>query len=208
MSKIPVFDIGDTITPSRQLSRKFFRKELKRRGVESPPEYPFEGYNEFVPESIQGWLDEEGIEVEADELVDLYMERKRNRIIESGVLGELKKVQEEISQIGILSDNKKEAKKFYREIFEKRGIEVDGFVVSEEVRARKPSRQIFDAFLDRRDVAGERCVYFGNRGDIDSACQKVGMEFVWVTQYDTFGTSWDGRKIDELTFKEIREVFG
>ncbi len=206
MSKISVFDIGDTLTPARQFSRDFFDRELKRQGLEDPPEYPFRGYNEFVPESIQGWLDIEGIEIDASTLVMRYMDRKRQQLESSGILEVLKTLEKEFETPGIVSDNSMEAKDFYLEVFKANGVDIEGFVVSEEAGVRKPDPEIFKSFLERRDISGERCVYFGNRGDIDSACRKTGMEFVWVTQYDTFGTDWGGKAIKKIDAGSVREA--
>lgn len=203
---IPVFDIGDTISPSRQYSKKFFREELISQGIDDPPEYPFEGYNEYVTGSIQRWLDEDGIDADAERIVKSYRRAKKEKLKEIGVFETLRQVQQNIATPGFLSDNRVKAKKFYLEVLEEEGVEIDGFVVSEEIGVRKPDKQIFQEFLDRRGVEAERCVYFGNRGDIDAACEIVGMKFVWVTRFDTFGTDWDGIRINEFNFENVQKA--
>ncbi|MFB6115889.1 MAG: HAD family hydrolase [Candidatus Nanosalina sp.] len=204
--KIPVFDVGDTLTPARQFSRRFFREELVRQGIEDPPEYPFDGYNEYVVDSIQQWLVEEGIDADAEKMVRHYLDKKEKDMEERRVFETLRKVNENFETLGILSDNRMAAREWFIEIFDKHGVEFDTFLVSEEIGVKKPDRKIFQEFLDRRGVGGERCVYFGNRGDIDSACQKVGINFVWVTEHDTFGTDWADVKIDELKYGHVERA--
>lgn len=206
MTKIPVFDIGDTLSPSKTYSRKFFKQKLKEEGIKNPPKYPFEGHNEFVEQSIQEWLDKENLDIEASKLVKAYKKDKKKRIEESGVLQELKKIEKNITTPGIVSDNKIKAKKYYQQIFNEHNVNIEGFVVSEEINVRKPDTQIFQEFLNRRKTQAENCVYYGNRGDIDSSCQKIGMNFVWVTTYDTFGTTWDGQKINKITLENIQKT--
>jgi FMN phosphatase YigB (HAD superfamily) len=206
MKKIPVFDIGDTLTPAKEYSRKFFRRELEKQGVEDPPEYPFDGYNEYSIDSISSWLEKEGIDADAEEMIRNYREAKENEMEERDVFETLRKVNQDFETLGILSDNFVVAKEFFQEVFERNGVEFDTFVVSQEIGVKKPDKEIFEEFLDRRGVEGERCVYFGNRGDIDSACRKVGMDFVFVSEHDTFGTDWDGVKIDRLTSEKVERA--
>jgi FMN phosphatase YigB (HAD superfamily) len=204
--KIPVFDIGDTLTPAKQYSKNFFRKELMRQGVEDPPEYPFDGYNEFSVSSIGGWLEIEGVDVNVEEAIRHYLAEKEKEMEERGVFEALGKVNENFETLGILSDNRIVAKEWFVDVFDRHGVEFDTFLVSEEIGIKKPDRKIFEEFLDRRGVSGDRCVYFGNRGDIDSACREAGMQFVWVTEHDTFGTDWAGGKIDELTYENVERA--
>jgi len=206
MSKIPVFDIGDTLTPARNFSRKVFREELGRQGVENPPEYPFSGYNEYVEESVREWLEDEGVEADVEKMLETYRNRKETGMERRNVSETLRRIGQGIETPGIVSDNSLEAKKFFQRLFGDRGVEIDGFVVSEEIGVRKPKREIFQKFVERRGVEPERCVYFGNRADIDSACRKAGMEFVWVTEHDTFETSWNGLQIDKLEFENVRKA--
>lgn len=197
---IPVFDIGDTLVESRGFARNFFREALKDRGIEDVPEYPFERFNEFKASDVERWLEENDVEADAGELVKDFRAEKRKQFMEqaSELLADLP------VRPGFISDNSVEAKLFFRDLMVSQGIDFRGFVVSEEVGERKPSREIFEAFLQRRDVEGSRCVYFGNRADIDSGCEKAGMEFVHVTRFDTFGTEWEGETVSELTAEEVK----
>jgi len=47
-------------------------------------------------------------------------------------------------------------------------------------------------------------VYFGNHGRRDVAAKKSGMGFVFTTEFDNFGTEYEGRKIPELRFENVR----
>jgi len=205
VSEVPVFDIGDTLSPAKDFSVKVFREELKRQGVESAPEYPYESYNEMDVNSIISWFEEDSIDADAEKLVERYRERKKEKLEELGIFKLLRKVNGEIEAPGIISDNKVAAKKFYQEMFEEENVEIDGFVVSEEIGVKKPDKKIFQEFLDRRGINGEDCVYFGNNIPRDSACEKAGMNFVLVEQFNVFGDGWGGRKISELTFENVRK---
>ena len=203
MTKIPVFDIGDTLTPSKKFSIEFFEKELKRQGIENPPKYPYEGYNEMDVDSIQEWFERDEIDADAAEAVNNYKKAKKEKLEEFKVFEMLKNVQEEIKKPGIISDNRVAAKEFYQEMFDEKGIDIDGFVVSEEIGVKKPDKRIFEEFLDSRSVKGGECVYFGNNIPRDSACEKTGMKFVLVEQFEVFGDSWRGEKIQSLSLENV-----
>lgn len=203
MSKIPVFDIGDTLSPSKEFSIEVFRQELQRQGFENPPEYPYEGFNEMDKDSIQKWFDNAGIDANAQKAVESYKKAKKEKLKELGIFELLREVEKQIGKPGIISDNRIQAKKFYENMFKEENIDIDGFVVSEEIGVRKPEKEIFTEFLERRDVEGKDCVYFGNNIPRDSACKKVGMDFVLVEQFKVFGENWECRKIEELTIENV-----
>ncbi|QGA80906.1 HAD family hydrolase [Candidatus Nanohalobium constans] len=205
MSKIPVFDIGDTLSPSKEFSRKVFREELERQGVENPPKYPYEGFNEMSVESIQEWFERDDIDADAEVAVEKYKEAKKERLKELEMFEMLRKIGKEIETPGIISDNKVAAKKFYKDMFEEENVEIEGFVVSEEIGVKKPEKGIFQEFLNRRSLSGENCVYFGNNIPRDSACENVGMQFVLVKQFEVFGDNWNGRQVSKLNFENVRE---
>jgi FMN phosphatase YigB (HAD superfamily) len=204
MSKIPVFDIGDTLSPSKEFSRKVFREELERQEVENPPQYPYEGFNEMSTDSIESWFERDGVDADAEVAVAKYKEAKKERLKELGIFEVLRKVGKEIETPGIISDNKVAAKKFYKNMFEEENVEIEGFVVSEEIGVKKPEKEIFQEFLDRREVDGEDCVYFGNNIPRDSACEKVGMQFVLVKQFKVFGDNWNSAYVENLNFENVQ----
>ncbi|PSH01795.1 MAG: hypothetical protein BRC27_00885 [Nanohaloarchaea archaeon SW_10_44_10] len=205
MKRVPVFDIGDTLSPARKFSIQFFDEELQEQGLENPPKYPYEEFNEMDVESIESWFDEAEIDADAKKLVEKYKEAKKQKLKDLEIFEMLRKIQEEIGKPGIISDNKVAAKKFYKEIFEEENIGIDGFVVSEEIGVKKPDPEIFKEFVERRGVEGKECIYFGNNISRDSACEKVGMTFILVEQFKVFGEDWEGRKISELNFENVRK---
>ena len=197
---IPVFDIGDTLLESRPRAKKFFREALKQRGVENPPEYPFSRCNEYRRADLKAWLESEDVDVDVEGLEKEFRAEKR-RQFERETAEILKGLE---ATPGFISDNSLEAKLFYRDLFNVHGIDFRGFVVSEEVGVEKPNAEIFEAFLERRGIDGDRCVYFGNRADIDSACELVGMDYVHVKQHDNFGTEWSGETVEKLTAEAVK----
>lgn len=205
MNKIPVFDIGDTLSAANGPMNRAVREVLAEEGYDTGLEFDINRYNGFDPEEVEEFLEKHGLDIEPRKIVESIKQVKREELREANAFELLEQIGE-LETPGLLSDNTVAAKEFYQELLEGHGVEVDGFVVSEEVGVKKPDPGIFREFLERRGVEGKRCVYFGNRGDIDAACRKLRMEFVWVTQYDTFGTTWDGRQIDELTFENVKEV--
>ncbi|MFB6147570.1 MAG: HAD family hydrolase, partial [Candidatus Nanohaloarchaea archaeon] len=164
MSKIPVFDIGDTLSAARKPMNRAVREVLREEGYTEVPGFDINRYNGFDPEKVGEWLEKEGFDVEPEKIVGAIRRVKRQELEKAGAFRLLER-SSEIATPGLLSDNTMEAKKFYRQLLEDRGVEVDGFVVSEEVGVKKPDERIFQEFLDRRGVEGEECVYFGNRGD-------------------------------------------
>lgn len=203
MSKIPVFDIGDTISPSIPLARKEVENFLEEKGVEAP-EFPAREVDQYSVESIREWLEKEEPDVDAEALAERIKSRKEEELEKAGTFEMLRKLGEE-KKPGIISDNSIKAKKFHQELFDRHDVEIDGFVVSEEVGEKKPSKKIFQEFLDRRNVEGEDCVYFGNDTRRDLAAKKVGMNFVLVEEFTVFGEGWDGDSMQELNHKEVKK---
>ena len=203
--KIPVFDIGDTLLPSHEKINEKVREKVIESGVQNPPEFPINKYNIYVPDQVGEWLEKYGIEANAEEIKQAYIDWEEKFFHEKS-LPALKKISEEYGPIGFVSDNSIEAKKFYRKIFEDAGIDYRGLVVSDEVGVKKPDPEIFRAFLDEREEKPEQFTYFGNYVERDSAAEKVGMNFVWVTQYHTFGSENWKPQIDDLTHEKVSEA--
>lgn len=202
MSKIPVFDIGDTLIPSKDAINAVVREH-----VEEAPEFPINEYNIYKIDEIQEWLEKHELEANPEEIREDYLEKKDEIFEDSGVIEELKKIHARFGPIGFISDNSKEAKKYYVELFERKNLDYKGFVVSEEAGAKKPDPRIFELFLEKRDEPASRFVYMGNRVDRDSAAEKVGMDFTQVTQYDTFGPiSEKYVTISEINFRKVGRV--
>ena len=205
MAKIPVFDIGDTLIPSHNKINEIIQQHIK-----DAPEIDINKYNIYVPEQMNKWLDENDLDGSGEELTNAYLEWK-SEYLKNEMLPELKKINEDYGLIGFISDNSNAAKDFYRQNFESMELDYEGFVVSAEVGVEKPDPEIFQEFLKRREEPAEQFVYFGNYVDRDSAAEHVGMNFVWVKQFYTFGSSTSKQpQIDKLTYttvsKALKEV--
>lgn len=203
--KIPVFDIGDTLLPSHEKINEKVREKVIESGVENQPEFPINRYNIYVLEEVNEWLEKHGIDADAEEIKQAYIDWEE-KFFHEKPLPELKKVSEEYGQIGFISDNSIEAKKFYIKVFEEAGIDYRGLIVSDEVGVKKPDPEIFEAFLNQREEAPEKFTYFGNYVERDSAAEEVGMDFVWVTKYHTFGSETWNPQIDDITHQKVSET--
>ena len=197
MSKIPVFDIGDTLFPTV----KFFRDSVKEETDEE--DFKIGNFNIFDPDSTEKYFLEKGISIEGEKVRENYIERVEEFMNEERI-DFLQKCSQEFGPIGIISDNWRFAESFYRAMFEEHNINFEGIIISDVVGATKPDREIFEAFLEVRDSEAENFVYFGNHGRRDAGAQKVGMDFVLTTEYDNFNTKHEGRKISKLTLENVK----
>jgi FMN phosphatase YigB (HAD superfamily) len=200
LTKIPVFDIGDTLVPSHSKIN-----EIIQQHVENAPEMDINKYNIYVPEQVDKWLQENNLNGNAEDITQSYLEWKSN-YLKRKILPEVKEINEEYGPVGFISDNSKEAKKFYKQNFEEAGIGYRGFKVSAEVGVEKPDAKIFKAFLQEREEPAENFVYFGNYVDRDKAAEKTGMDFVWVKEFHTFGSSTEGLQIEKLDYENVSKA--
>jgi len=210
VSKIPVFDIGDTLAPSRRFISNIIMDELRQQNEVEVPKYDPNEFMMYDPVQIQDYLDQNGLEGDPNSLVhncrQKYMEALETLMVERDIFDFLAKCNQELGTIGIISDNNVEAKKLIKEKLEKHGIDYDGIVVSDEVGAKKPDSEIFEAFLKQREKDPEQFVYIGNDGGSDSGAKEVGMEFIWLTEHNTVNSSYDGVKIDRLCFEKLKKA--
>jgi len=200
MNKIPVFDIGDTLSPSNSNAQ-----EIIKDVIGEAPEIDLNEYCPYVPEEMQEWLDDNEIEGNGEDITKAYLDDKKDYLKEE-VFPMLRRIADDFGPIGLISDNRMEAKEFYTEQFKEAGVDLEGFVVSEEVGVKKPGREIFEALLEQREEDSERFVYFGNYVDRDKGAEKVGMHFVWVKEFCTYGSSTDGTQIEELTYENVERA--
>jgi len=76
----------------------------------------------------------------------------------------------------------------------------DAIVISEEVGIEKPTREIFEAALDRLKVKAENAIMVGNRIDADIVgANRVGMKSVWF--------KWNNRYQETISNEEERPDF-
>ncbi len=206
MTKIPVFDIGDTLLPSHENQNNVLHDELEHQGFKNPPKMDINKYNIYKPEEIQEWLDKNNLDANPQKIKQAYLEWE-TKYLEEKMVSELKKINDKLGPIGFISDNSLNAKGFYEEFFRQHDINYQVFVVSEEVGVKKPKKEIFQEFLDRRDEPGEKFVYIGNYVDRDIGAEKVGMDFIWVKEHHLFDSrDYDGVQIPKLTFENVESA--
>jgi FMN phosphatase YigB (HAD superfamily) len=203
MSKIPVFDIGDTLIPVTNNINDAVNSVLREEGIENPPYFPIDRFDIYRADGIQAWLDKHDLNADPEKIHEAYIEWKKEYFKESGKAEQLKKISEEFGPIGIVTDNSKEAKKCYREIMNAHDIDVEGFVASADIGVEKPDNRIFEAFLEKRDESSERFVYFGNHLKKDGGSRDAGIDFVLVTEHRNYGSTDYRPKINELNFESV-----
>lgn len=200
MSQTPVFDIGDTLVPSHSKIN-----EVIQEVIGEAPVIDINKYNVYVPEQMDQWLEENNLEGSGKEITEEYLEWK-TQYLEQRMIPKLKKINKQYGPIGFISDNSAPAKKFYAENFRDAGLEYKGFVVSAEVGVEKPDKKIFETFIEQREERPENMTYFGNYVDRDKAAEKVGMNYVWVKQFYTFGSSTRGPQIEKISYNNVRKA--
>ena len=205
VEKIPVFDIGDTLVPAHEKINEKVQEELKREGLEDAPELPINEYNIYKTSEIETWLDKNNIQADAKALKQAYINWV-SEFLREHVVQELKTINDEFGPIGFISDNSMAAKKFYQKLFDDEGLQYEGFVVSEEIGVEKPHKEIFQAFIEKRNEDVDKFVYFGNYVDRDKAAEKEGMYFVWDDRYHVFNSSFEGPTIHNLTYENVKEA--
>jgi putative hydrolase of the HAD superfamily len=207
MSKIPVFDIGDTLMPSFRLQNKLIKDELKEQGAEEVPEFDVNNFRIYTPSEVKEYLNKHGLD-HGDPLriIEKYKDRERRYMEEHGTFKVLKKISEELGPIGFVSDNTIEGKRWMEAQLEAHDVPYEGLVVSEEVGVEKPDPKIFKEFLNIRGRPGKDFVYFGNNLNRDPACRKVGMDFVLVKQHSVYGKNQDVDPIDKISFEAVKEA--
>lgn len=207
MSKIPVFDIGDTLLPSKKLQQELINEKLKENGY-GEVDLPINEVRIYTPSEIREFFESKDIklDVKPEKIAEEYMTKAERYMEENDVFKLLKECSAEFGEIGFISDNSLEGKEFYEQVFDKHDVEYTGLMVSEEVGCVKPDKGIFQAFLDFREEDSSSFVYIGNNIERDSASEKVGIEFVWINQHHVFGQDYNGDKIEELNLENIREV--
>lgn len=208
MTKIPIFDIGDTLLPSHDNINRTVREILVENGYEDPKEIDINSYNIYKTSDVQKWLNKNNYNnVDPYIFPERYLEWKKTYLKQNNIFEKLRKTSHELGKIGFISDNSIEAKKFYKKQLKKHNVPYKGLVVSEEIGVEKPNPQIFKEFLKQRNERPQEFAYFGNYVDRDQAAEKTGMKFVWVTEHYTFDSKpFNGVKINQLTFENIKKA--
>lgn len=233
MSKIPVFDIPDTLLPTKKEVNKTIKRKLNQQGVRDVPDFPIDEYNAHRPEEVQEWLDENDLESDAEKLSLAYQGSARRFIQRKKIVDALRELGKEHGPIGFITHGSLEEKEFYEAIFnadededeedQMEEIPYEGFVVSEvpsdeesddeeERNVIEPEESEFERFLELRDESAEEFVYFSNDAERGREAEEAGMSFVWVKRYDTFGTEYDGESMGAVSAgsveKKLEKVSG
>lgn len=205
-SRIPVFDIGDTLIPSFRLQNKLMKDELREQGAGEVPDFDVNNFRIYTASEIEEYLEKHGIEHgDPVRIIEKYKDRERRFMEEKGVFEFLRKTSKELGPVGFISDNTLEGKQWMEEQLREHNVPYKGLVVSEEVGVEKPDPKIFKQFLYRRGRPGKDFVYFGNNLNRDPACRQVGMDFVLVKQYRVYGEETGVDPVEELTLEKVRE---
>jgi FMN phosphatase YigB (HAD superfamily) len=200
-SKIPVFDIGDTLLPSEEMINETIKEHAA-----GAPDMPIYKYNIYRPAEIRRFLELKGLEADAEEITKSYQEKIELFIEEEGILDIFEKINQKHGYVGFISDNTLECKYFWEDLLRKKGLNPI-VVVSEQVGAEKPDSKLFEAFLELVEYDNpEKYVYFGNSVDRDTAAEDAGMKFVWVNGYMTGEEEYLGTKIPRLSNESLQKA--
>jgi len=209
MSKIPVFDIGDTLLPSLKFASNVIQDELRQVNGGKVPRYDPDKFMMYDPEQVRKFLQKHGLEGDPEKLArdsrERYLEGFETLLIENDMFDFLARCSTELGTVGFISDNTLRAKQLLGKKLRKHGVEYNTIVVSEEIGVEKPDPGIFREFVERRDKPAESFVYLGNDARVDSGSERIEMDFIWVKEYDSFG-SFSGISIDRLSFENLREA--
>lgn len=231
--KIPVFDISDTLLPTKKEINKTIKRKLNQQGVRDVPEFPIDEHNVHRPEEIQEWLDSNDLESDAEKLTLAYQGSARRFIQRKKIVDTMRELGKSHGPIGFITNGSLEEKEFYKAIFDvdededeedqMEEVLYEGFVVAEvpsddesedeeERNVEVPEESEFERFLEMRDEPAEKFVYFSNDADRGREAMEAGMSFVWVKRYDTFDTEYDGESMGAISAgaveKKLKKVSG
>lgn len=210
MSLIPVFDIGDTLVPSRKFASHIIEDELRQRNHEPVHRFDPDKFMMYDPEQIQHYLDKYDVDGNPEELAkdcrERYIEAFEDLMLENDVFDFFARCNREFGTLGVISDNTVQAKELLKDLLEKHGVEYNTIIVSDEVGVEKPNPEIFEAFLNQRNEEASEFVYIGNDADRDSGALNAGMEFIWARQFDNVNSTYEGPNVEELNFSELKNT--
>lgn len=210
MTKIPVFDIGDTLVPSRKFASHIIEDELRQKNHRPVHRFDPDKFMMYDPEQIQQYLDKYDIEGDAEQLAkdcrERYIQAFEDLMLENDVFDFFARCNKEFGTIGIISDNTVEAKQLLKRLLEKHEVKYDTIIVSDEIGVEKPDPKIFQAFIEKREEKASEFVYIGNDAERDSGALETGMEFIWTTQFDNVNSTYEGPQIEQLNFSELKNT--
>lgn len=210
MAKVPVFDIGDTLVPSRRFVEHVIEDELRQRNHDPVHKFDPDKFMMYDPSEIQTYLEKYDLDGDAEEMAEKcrgrYLEAFEDLLIEKDIFDLFARCNKELGTVGVISDNRVKAKQLLKEKLEKHNVEYNTIVVSDEVGVEKPNPEIFQQFIEQRDEPAENFVYMGNDPERDADALKAGMEFIWLRQFDTVNSTFNGPSIEKLTFENLKEA--
>ena len=210
MSRILVFDIGDTLVPSRRFVEKVIEDELRQRNHEPVHRFDPDKFKMYDPKEIRRYMEKYEIQGDPEKIArkcrERYLDAFEDLMLENGVFDTLSRCNESFGKVGFISDNTIRAKNLLEKLLQKHGVDYDTVVVSDELGVEKPDPKIFRAFLDRRGQDAEDFVYVGNDVAKDSAAKEIGMEFIWTKEFDVVNSEYDGITVDKLSFENIQKA--
>ena len=68
---------------------------------------------------------------------------------------------------------------------------LDGGIVSYQVHALKPDREIYEILLARYDLVADQCLFFDDRADNVEGARKVGIHAIQVTSRQMLNETLD-----------------
>lgn len=210
MSRIPVFDIGDTLVPSRRFVKHVIEDELRQRNHEPVHDFDPDKFMMYDPTEIEEYLRKYNLQGDPEEIAHdcrhRYLDAFEDLLLENNIFDLFARCNRDFGKIGIISDNTIRAKHLLKAKLDQYNVEYDTVVVSDEVGVEKPDAKIFQAFIDQREDNAEDFVYIGNDASRDAGALDIGMEFIWTTQFDTVNSNFNGPQISELNFQQLRQV--
>ncbi|MFQ3308511.1 MAG: HAD superfamily hydrolase (TIGR01549 family) [Candidatus Nanohaloarchaea archaeon] len=210
MSRIPVFDIGDTLVPSRRFVEHVIEDELRQRNHEPVHEFDPDKFMMYDPTEIEEYLRKYELTGDPEEIAHTcrhrYLDAFEDLLIENNVFDILARCNRKFGTIGIISDNTVRAKHLLEAKLDRHNVDYDKIVVSDEVGVEKPDPQIFNSFVEQRSESAEDFVYIGNDANRDAGALDAGMQFIWTTQFDTVNSSFEGPRINQLNFRQLKQV--
>lgn len=205
---IPVFDIGDTLVPSREYASRIIEDELRQRNNHPLHKFDPAKFMMYNPKEVPKYLDLHDIDGNSEKLArdcrERYLEAFEHLMIEHEIFNLFAKCNEELGTVGIISDSI-EMKQLIQKLLDKHKVEVDTITISDEVGTEKPDKEIFEAFLEERESSAENFVYIGRDAERDKGAEKAGMKFIWTKQFKTLNTNYQGPQIDKLDFENLKK---
>lgn len=202
MTKIPVFDTGNTLAPFEDDVNQTVKMKLNQAGITDVPDFPVEEYSIFRPEEVEEWLEENEVDMDPEKMSLAALGSRRRFFQRKSIVETLEELSQEHGPIGFVSGDVEEVESFYEGLFEETEVDWQGFKTARE---GETPEELFEAFLEERDEDASEFVYFSNSTEMGEAAENAGMKFVWVTQYKTSGSNEDVPTVERFNKRNIEQ---